>query len=353
MRDLRALPKAELHIHLEGSIRPDTLVELADRQGAPLPDGFTPEGWRFEGPEDFIENYGRACALLNDLGDFQRLGREVCDDLAANGVRYAEAVFSPSNHAARLGGDWMGPIEAVLDGLEQGRRASGVTVLVEPDVVRDLGMEAGEHVLEVALTFAGRGVVALNAAGSEGTDIGPFAPLFRRAKDAGLRSVPHAGEWAGPENVWKTLEHYLPDRIGHGVRSIDDPRLVEHLAERGIPLEVSPLSNVATGAYPSLAEHPFLALREAGVVVTLNSDDPPMFDGWLADVYGAARSAWGLSDEELAEIARTGVRASFADDATKAEIVGGIDAWLAEPQDTAGETGVSPTVPPMCDPPGS
>lgn len=160
----------------------------------------------------------------------------------------------------------------------------------------------------------------------------PFAPVFRAAKDAGLRSVPHAGEWAGPENVWQTLEHFLPDRIGHGVRSIDDPRLVDRLAAGGVPLEVSPVSNVATGVYASLEEHPFLRLRDAGVVVTLNSDDPPMFDAWIADVYEAARRAWRLPDEELADISRAGVRASFADDGTKAAIERGIDAWIATPE---------------------
>ena len=132
--------------------------------------------------------------------------------------------------------------------------------------------------------------------------------------------------------MWETLEHYAPDRIGHGVRAIDDPRLVATLAERRIPLEVSPLSNVATGVYPSLEAHPFLRLREAGVVVTLNSDDPPMFgDAWLTPVYEAARRAWGLSDEELAAIARTGVDVSFAEEERKAELGMGIDAWLADP----------------------
>jgi adenosine deaminase len=200
--------------------------------------------------------------------------------------------------------------------------------------VRDAGLEMAERSLEVALKFAGRGVVALNAAGSERADVLPFGPLFRRAKDAGLRSVPHAGEWAGPRNVWETLAHYLPDRIGHGVRAVDDPALVEHLVTTGIPLEVSPLSNVATGVYPSVAEHPFRALREAGVTVTLNSDDPPMFGAWLTDVYRSARDTWGYGDDELAEIARTGVRSSFADDDIKEDLLGGIDGWLERDEDT-------------------
>jgi adenosine deaminase len=315
---------------MEGSIRPATLRDLADRAGLRLPHGLGPDdSWRHTDEIDFIANYAEACALLTRLEDFRRIAEELCGDLAATGVRYAEAVFSPSNHAARHGGDHRGPIEAALDGLGAGGRRHGVQVRLTPDVVRDMGPEEAERVLEVALAYAGRGVVGLNAAGSERTPVATYASVFRRAKAAGLRSVPHAGEWAGAENVWETLRHYDPDRIGHGVRAIEDPALVRELAERRIPLEVSPVSNVATGVFPSLAAHPFMALRDAGVVVTLNSDDPPMFGAWLSDVYEAARRAWGLDDADLAEIARTAVRSSFADDATKAELREGIDAWLA------------------------
>lgn len=328
MRDLSALPKAELHIHLEGAMRIATVRELADRAGRPLPSGLHDGRWRFAGHLDFIDQYVALCSLITELDDFRRLAYEVTQDLAANGVRYAEAVFSPSNHADRLHGDWFGPIEAVLDGLAAGERETGTVVRLGPDIVRDLGIEHADRVLEVALKHAGRGVVALNCAGSERTDIGPFARHFRAAKEAGLRSIPHAGEWAGPANVWATLERYEPDRIGHGVRAIEDPILVRELADRGIPLEVCPVSNVRTGVYASLAEHPFVRLRDAGVVVTLNSDDPPLFGAWLADVYAAARDAWSFTDEDLAEIARTGVRASFAGGDVKAGIERGIDAWL-------------------------
>jgi adenosine deaminase len=329
MRDLRSLPKAELHVHLEGAMRLDTVRELAERNGVSVPTGLGPDGWRFDGFLDFIDQYIALCDLCTDLDDFRRLGVEVTADLAANGVRYAEAVFTPSAHAAAFGDDWIGPIEALLDGLAAGARDHGTVVRLTPDVVRDLGVDAAERTLEVARKFADDGVVGLNCAGSERSEIEPFAAVFRAAKDAGLRSVPHAGEWAGPHNVWQTLEHFLPDRIGHGVRSFEDPRLVERLVADGIPLEVSPISNVATGVYPSLEAHPFERLRDAGVVVTLNSDDPPMFGAWLADVYEAARAAWGLSDHDLASIARTGVRSSFADGPTKGEIERGIDAWLA------------------------
>ena len=330
MRDLRALPKAELHVHLEGSIRVATIRELADRNGVPVPHGLRDDAWRFDGFMDFIGNYGEACALLTSADDFRRVAEEFCEDLASAGVRYAEAVFSPANHAARLD-DWFGPIEAVLDGLDAGARTTGVRVQLTPDVVRDFGIDEAERTLEVATKFAGRGVVALNAAGSEQASVEEFAGIFARARDAGLRSVPHAGEWAGPRNVWLTLEHYAPDRIGHGVRSAEDPRLVGELAARAIPLDVSPLSNVATGVYPSLEEHPFARLRDAGVVVTLNSDDPPMFGAWVDGVYEAVRETWALGDPELAALAIAGVDASFADDETKASLRAEIEGWLAAP----------------------
>ena len=331
MRDLRSLPKAELHIHLEGSVRIDTLRELAARDGRALPHGLRREGWTFDGPLDFIGNYLELCRLLTSLEDFRRIAEEFCSDLAATGVRYAETVFSPGNHARRLGGDWHGPIEAVLDGLAAGERAHGVTVRLCPDIVRDAGMDDADRTLEVALRYAGRGVVALNCAGSERAGIEPFARHFRAAAAAGLKSVPHAGEWAGPDNVWATLEHYRPDRIGHGVRAIEDPALVAELARRRMPLEVSPISNVATGSYPDLAAHPFPALRDAGVVVTLNSDDPEMFGGWLTEVYVAARDAWSLDDDDLAAIARTAVDASFAEEPIRRELRQAIDAWLTDP----------------------
>jgi len=328
MRDLRALPKAELHLHLEGAIKPATVRELADAHGRPLPGSLQPDdSWRFDGFLHFIDEYGRVCDLLNEPDDFHRVARELCTNLAAEGVRYAEVVFSPAQHARRLG-DWYGPIEAVLDGLAVGERETGVVIRLEPDVIRDYGMEQAEGTLEVALKFAGAGVVALNCAGSERFEVAPYADIFRRARDAGLRSAPHAGEWAGPQSVWATLEHLLPDRIGHGVRAIEDPRLIEHLVEREIPLEVCPTSNIATGAIATPIVHPFPKLRDAGVIVTLNSDDPGMFGSWVTDQYELARNTWDLGDEDLADPSRAAVRASFADHDLKREIDRGIDAWL-------------------------
>ena len=145
MRDLALLPKAELHVHLEGAVRIATVEELADRAGAPLPTGLAGGRWRFGGFDDFISQYVATCALLAEPEDFRRVAYEFCEDEARNGVRYAEVVFSPSNHAPRLGEDWFGPIEAVLDGLETGRRDFGVTARVAPDIVRDAGLDLAER----------------------------------------------------------------------------------------------------------------------------------------------------------------------------------------------------------------
>jgi len=340
MRDLRSLPKVELHLHLEGSARPETLREFAERDGSTLPHGMRPDGWGFGNGLDFIDNYLELCQLFATVEDFRRLAVELCDDLATTGVPYAEVVFSPGNHARRLSGDWFGPIEAVLDGLAAGERDTGVRVRLCPDIVRDNGLDDAQRTLEVALRYADHGVVALNCAGSERTGVERFAWMFRKAARAGLRSVPHAGEWAGPENVRATIEHLRPDRIGHGVRSIEDPALVADLAARQLPLEICPVSNVATGVYERIGDVPLLALRDAGVPVTLNSDDPTMFGGWLTDVYEAARDAWQLSDADLADLARTAVDVSFADTGSKAALRAAIDAWLAAPVAPAGEPAV-------------
>ncbi len=311
-------------------MRPETLRELADRQGRRVPTALATGGWtRFRDNGHFIEQYTDMCGLLGDLEDFRRAAYELCQDLAGQGVRYAEVVFSPAQHAARMG-DWFGPIEAVLDGLRMGERSFGVVTRLAPDIIRDLGIEQAERTVEVALKFLGGGVVAINSAGSERAKPGVYAELVGAAVAAGLHSVPHAGEWAGPQNIWETLASLRPERIGHGITAVEDPALLAHLAEIRMPLEVCPTSNVATGAVTSLREHPFNRLREAGVVVTLNSDDPGMFGSWIADEYAIARDVFGLRDDELAEIARSGVRSSFADHDVKAGIEAGITSWLAE-----------------------
>src|SRR5688500_17686651 len=177
MRDLPAWPKVEVHLRLGGATRVAPALELADRNGVPARAGLGPDGWRFDGFLDFIDQDIALGDRLTELDDFRRLGLEVGADLADNGVRYAEAVFTPSAHAAAFGDDWTSPLEALLAGLAAGAREHGTLVRVTPDVVRDLGVPAAERTLEVALAHMDAGVVGLNCAGSERADIAPFAPV--------------------------------------------------------------------------------------------------------------------------------------------------------------------------------
>jgi adenosine deaminase len=323
------LPKVDIHVHLEGAIRPATLLELAERDGTPLPTGLLGGSWSFAGFEDFIAQYDALDACLGELEDLRRFAYELCADEAAEGVRYAEVTFTISSHARRLG-DWHGPIEAVLDGFASGRRDFGVECQLVLDIARGGDMALAAPTTEAAVFYAGRGVVALGLGGKEAArPAWAFRAMFERARSAGLHAVPHAGEVCGPDAIRECLEATGADRIGHGIRCLDDPSLVDELRDRRVPLEVCLTSNLRTGAVPSLAAHPLPELISAGLVVTLNSDDPAMFGSPLADEYELACQQFGLGGTDLAAIALAGVDASFAPAALKAEIAAAVREWLA------------------------
>lgn len=329
MRTLRALPKTDLHVHLEGSIRPATLVELAVMNGVTPPACLRDGRFHFRDFGDFIAQYETVEPCLANGEDFYRIAYEFCEDEAAQGVRYCEVTFTVPGHGERFG-DWDAPVAAVLDGLRAGEAAFGIGVGLVLDVVRGFSFAVAERTLDVALRHQQRGVIALGLAGLEpGNPPERFTDVFRRAKDAGLHAVPHAGEAAGPESVRGALKTLGAERIGHGIRALEDPSLVAELRTRAVPLEVCVTSNVRTGAVPSVAQHPLPRLLEAGLTVTLNSDDPSMFASPLAGEYQLAREVFGLSDDELTDIARNGIRASFADDSTKRTLLSAVDGWLA------------------------
>ncbi len=338
MRDLTALPKTDLHVHLEGSIRPATLRELAAVHGRPVPAALGPDDrWRFHNFVHFIEQYTEMTRCLGALGDYRRIARELCEDQAAQGVRWAEVTFTVWECGERLG-DWNGVVEAVLDGFHDGLAAYGVHCRLVLDCVWGDPLWTAERTLETAIRFRSPpgtndpGVVALGIGGPEGADPHEwYAELFAAAKRAGLRSVPHAGEAQGADSVRRAVELLGADRIGHGIRSIEDPAVVKLLGDKGIPLEVCPTSNLATGVVDSLAAHPFPRLRDAGIRVTLNSDDPTMFDSPVGGEYLVARKVFGDNDDALAAIAHAGVDASFAPDDAKTGWHHEISTWLASP----------------------
>jgi adenosine deaminase len=327
-RDLRALPKVDLHVHLEGSMRPDTVVELAERHGVDLPEGLREGRYEFRDFRHFIDEWLAGLRCLNAPEDFRRIAIEFCQDEAAQGVRYAEVSFSLPDHRERIG-DWDEPLEAVLDGLAEGGRRYGIACRVYVDVVRGIDMTLSRRAMEAAARHMDEGVVGIGLGGEERFPPEPYEDIFRQGRQRGLRSIPHAGETHGPDSMWGAIERLGAERIGHGIRALEDPRLVDELIARGIGLDVCPTSNARTRSVSSLADHPLPAMLAAGLPCSLASDDPSMFHSFLADEYELCRRTFGMDDETLAALALGGVRVSFADGSTRAELERGVDAWLA------------------------
>lgn len=316
---LRAVPKVETHVHLEGSIRPATLLELARRNGVALP-ADNVEGLRrwfvYRDFPHFVEIFVTATQCLCTAEDYELIVHEFGAEMARQNVRYAEVTFSPSTHV------WMGkPWEMVFQGITRGRERAeeefGVRIRWIFDIVRNVSdpetlMPKADYVTDVAIDGMRDGVVALGLGGMEnGAPPEPFAPQFERARAAGLHSVPHAGEHAGPVSVWGAIRSLGAERIAHGVRVIEDPALVRYLAECHIPLEVCPTSNICLGVYPDLATHPLRRLHEAEVAVTINSDDPPLFNTTLNDEVALLAGPFGFDGETIDEILLNGVRSVF------------------------------------------
>ena len=322
------LPKAELHVHHVGSASPRIVSELATRHPGKVPND--PEAladfFAFRDFGHFIEVYLAVVDLIRTPEDVRLLTYEIAREMAeVQRVRYAELTCTP--HTSVLTGV---PIEAYTEAIEDARvnaeRDFGIVLRWIYDIPGELGVPGADATIDYALNHPPDGLIGFGLGGPEvGVPRPQFKPHFDAARAAGLHSVPHAGETTGPETVWDALRHLGAERIGHGTSSAQDPELLAHLAEHRIPLEVCPSSNIATRAVATLDEHPLRAFREAGVVVTINSDDPPMFGTTLNREYEIAAGLLDLDQRGLAELARTAVRVSFAPDDVKARIVGEID----------------------------
>ena len=246
--DIELAPKVELHLHLEGSMRLETVRALAVDSGVDLPQSLVGDGaaWSFADFEDFLVQYAVACSTLTTPDHFHRIALELVEDLARQRIRYAEVTFTPTGHARRLG-SWTWPLHAVLSGFDEGRRRHGVVVGVILDHSREQPLELAMEAAKVAVAHAPCGVVALGLGGDEAYPPELFAPAFDLARCGGVPAVVHAGESAGPASVVGALDVLRAVRIGHGIRSLESPELVRRLADEGIPLEVCPTSNVRTG----------------------------------------------------------------------------------------------------------
>jgi aminodeoxyfutalosine deaminase len=314
-RFLLRLPKIELHVHLEGAMRPAVLLELARRNGIDLPaqDEAGLKRWfRFTDFEHFVQVYLACSRALRTPEDFQLLALDFLTEQAYQNVSYSEVHFTISTHLANgvNGGE---VLDALAVAIEEGERRHGVTLRLIPDIVRNVGAEPADRTLEWALAGRKRGVVAaLGLSGSERLYPNePFREHFAVAKREGLHRVAHAGEHAGPESIRSALQVCDAERIGHGVRAVEDPTLIEELRAAQIPLEVCPSSNVCLGVAPDLAEHPFDRLYRSGLALSVNSDDPAFFNTNLTLEYLRLHQTFGYSAAELAGLSLAALRQSF------------------------------------------
>jgi adenosine deaminase len=334
-RSLRALPKAHLHLHFTGSMRHATLLELAERDGIPLPDALV-EDWPPQlsvadekGWFRFQRLYDVARSVLRTEADVRRLVREAAEDDVADGGRWLEIQVDPSGYAARFGGI-TAFTDLVLDAVRDASRTTGLGMAVVIAANRTRHPLDARTLARLAAQYVGRGVVGFGLSNDERRgDTTEFAPAFAIAERAGLMLAPHGGELVGPRSVRLCLEALHADRLGHGVRVVEDPALLERVVEQGVALEVCPVSNVALGVYSDLTSVPVPALLQAGATVALGADDPLLFGSRLAGQYATMRAAHELGDDQLAELARMSVRASQAPADVKTRTLAEIDAWLA------------------------
>ena len=337
-RDLHALPKAHLHLHFTGSMRHTTLLELAERDGHVLPDALVEDwppqlsaadekGWfRFQR----LYDVARACLRTED--DVRRLVHEAAADDASEGSRWLELQVDPSGYAAGFGGI-TAFTELVLDAARTAERETGVGIGIVIASNRTRHPLDARALARLAGQFAGRGVIGFGLSNDERRGhTEEFARAFDIARRAGLASLPHGGELLGPPSVRAAVDLLHADRLGHGVRTVEDPALLERVVEREVAFEVCPTSNVSLGVYSDLTSVPLPTLLEVGATVALGADDPLLFGSRLAGQYAAMRAAHELSDTRLAELARMSLRASYAPDDLKASVLREIDAWeRAEP----------------------
>ena len=310
-----SVPKAELHVHLEGTAPPELVRHIAARNGLPLPDRLLGVDGRFRYTDflDFLRTYDLAASVIRTREDYRDITYDYLCTCARGGAIYVELTASP-DHARLVGLGDEDHLEGIARGIDDARHDTGIEGRILISAVRNFGVE---QALRVARYSAGRPhpyVVGFSMAGDEaGFPAGDFAEVFAIAAGAGLGCTIHAGEWAGAESVSAALE--LPvSRIAHGVRSIEDPALVAELAARGIVLECCPTSNVVLGLYRSYEDHPLPQLRDAGVRVTLGSDDPPYFGATIAGEYAVCAARMGFTDADLREITRTAIDAAFCDE---------------------------------------
>jgi adenosine deaminase len=330
MPDITALPKVELHLHIEGTLEPELIFDLAARHGHELPNASVAElraRYVFDDLQSFLDIYYDNLAVLRTADDFAELMLAYLRRAAAGGVRHAEVFFDPQAHLAR-GVSLADVVDGLVEGGRVGEAETGTTSALIACFLRDRGAEEAGDVLD-QLVATGAPVLGIGLDSTEvGHPAGAFAAVYARAAELGLHRVAHAGEEGGPEYVREALDLLHVERVDHGVRSVEDPELLRRLAAERIPLTVCPLSNVRLQVVPSLAEHALPRLIAAGVVTTISSDDPAYFGGYADDNYAAVADQFGLTAADLATLAHHAVEASFLPPERKAALDREVEEWL-------------------------
>ena len=321
---ITAMPTVELHVHLEGSIRPETLLRLASRHGVELP-ARSVEGiqdwYRFVDFAHFVEVYIAISRCIRTVEDIEFIAREFLLGQARQNVRHSEVTFTAYTHYLQKGLSFDEQLAALNRARAWGEEEHGVTMRYVIDIPRNIDAELGPMIADWAISGMGDGVVAFGLGGPEiGHPPEKFKDAFDRTNAAGLPSVPHAGETVGPESIWGALGSLSADRIGHGVRCVEDDDLIRELRDLEIPLEVCPTSNVCLGVAPSIEQHPLPRLLDEGLYVTINSDDPPMFNTTLTEEYVAVAEAFELNESVLETLGLNAVRASFLPETDRKEM---------------------------------
>jgi adenosine deaminase len=325
------LPKCELHIHIEGSLEPEMMLALARRNGVALPYASVEEvhrAYRFEGLQDFLDLYYRGMSVLLTEQDFYDLAFAYLERARADNVRHVEMFFDPQGHTAR-GVAFATVIEGLDRAIVDARRRLGVEASLIMCFLRHLDESDAERTLDQALAFRDR-IVGVGLDSSEaGHPPAKFRRVFARARDAGFFLSAHAGEEGPPGYVWEALDVLGVARIDHGVRAMEDAALVRRLARERTPLTVCPLSNVRLRVFDDLAQHPLRRMLDRGLVVTVNSDDPAYFGGYVNQNYRAAAQALGLGRDEIAAIVRNGIDVSLMPQSGKVALLTEVEGVLA------------------------
>ncbi|MEU9124129.1 adenosine deaminase [Streptomyces sp. NPDC048506] len=328
------LPKAELHLHIEGTLEPELAFALAQRNGVTLPYATEDElrrAYSFTDLQSFLNLYYALMAVLRTEDDFADLAHAYLARARQQGVRHAEIFFDPQAHTAR--GVSLGTVvDGLSRALDTAEERYGISTRLIMCFLRDESAESALTTFEAARPYLDR----ITAVGLDSAEVGhpptKFREVFALAREAGLKCVAHAGEEGPPAYVWEALDDLHVDRIDHGVRCMEDERLVARLAAEQVPLTVCPLSNVRLRVIDDLSAHPLPAMLDAGLLVTVNSDDPAYFGGYADDNFTAVRDALGLDEDTLRTLARNSFRAAFLDEATRAKYLAEIDAHQAAAQ---------------------